>query len=59
VDIATLNGKTATQTNLEANLGGGLTFSIRSSVQPWVGLKIFIQSDDSDVGLQGGVNWYL
>lgn len=59
LDIATLNGETSTQLNPELNLGGGLTFSTRSSMQPWIGLKIFIQGDDSDVGLQGGVNWYL
>ena len=59
IDVQSRGGLTKTQTNLQANLGGGLTFGIRSDMQPWAGLKIFIQGDDSDVGLQGGVNFYL
>lgn len=59
IDVQSRGGVTQTQTNLEANLGGGLTFNTRSDMQPWVGLKIFIQGEDSDVGLQGGVNFYL
>ena len=59
IDVQSRGGSTVTQTNLEANLGGGLTFNTRSDMQPWAGLKIFIQGEDSDVGLQGGVNFYL
>jgi hypothetical protein len=43
------------------NLGGGVTFNARASLQPWAGLKIYLldSKGGSDVLLQGGVNFYL
>ena len=60
VDINSQGGETRTQTDFRANVGGGVTLNTRSDTHWWAGIKIFLLSkDDSDVGLQGGVIFYL
>ncbi len=47
------------QTEFRINYGGGVVFNTRSSIQPWVGLKGFILSDNTDIFVLGGVNFYI
>jgi hypothetical protein len=49
-----------TRTGFRFNLGGGTTFNTRGLIQPWVGIKIyFLDNEDSDLLLQGGINFFL
>ena len=59
LDFVTLSGASASNSDFRLNLGAGTTFSTRSLVQPWVGLKLALLSAQSDVLLQGGVNFYF
>lgn len=53
-------GDTKTDSDFRLNLGGGTVFNSRSLVQYWAGLKLYILSKaGSDIGLMGGVNFYL
>ncbi len=51
-------GSSASSTDLQLNLGGGLVFNSRSLIQYWAGLKIYVLNG-SDALLQGGVLFYL
>jgi|GEM_PF-2405280 len=59
LDFVSLGGTSQSNSDFRLNLGGGATFSTRSLVQPWAGLKLVLLSDQSDFLLQGGVNFYL
>ena len=60
IDIASQGGETNIRPDFRANVGGGVTLNTRSDTQWWAGLKLFLLSeDDTDVGLQGGVIFYL
>jgi hypothetical protein len=59
-DNYTFANASTSSTAFRLNLGGGITFNTRSDLQPWAGLKIYLLGkDDSDVLLQGGVNFFL
>jgi opacity protein-like surface antigen len=59
LDFVSLAGASASNSDFRLNLGAGVTFSTRSLVQPWVGLKLALLSAQSDVLVQGGVNFYF
>lgn len=59
LDFVSLGGASESFSDFRLNLIGGVTFSTRSLVQPWGGLKVTLLSDQSDVALQGGVNFYF
>ena len=60
IDLSSEGATTGTQADFRLNIGGGVTLNTRSSMQPWFGLKIYLLSeDDSDVLIQGGLNFYL
>lgn len=59
LDFISTQGASDTKTDFRLNVGGGTTFNSRSLIQPWAGLKIVLLADQSDVLLQGGVNFYL
>ncbi len=58
-NFISLGGASETNTDFRLNLGAGVTFNSRSLIQPWGGLKIVLLSDQSDIALQGGVNFYF
>lgn len=60
IDLSTEGATTGTDADFRLNLGGGVTLNTRSNIQPWFGLKIYVLAEaDSDVLLQGGLNFYL
>ncbi|HVZ39020.1 MAG TPA: outer membrane beta-barrel protein [Candidatus Kapabacteria bacterium] len=59
VSFVSVNGTSKSDTDFRLNLGGGMVFNSRSLIQYWAGLKVFVLSKSSDVGIQGGVNFYL
>lgn len=60
LDLSSEGATTGTQADFRLNIGGGVTLNTRSNMQPWFGLKIYLLAeDDSDVLLQGGLNFYL
>ncbi len=60
IDLSSEGSTTDTQADFRLNIGGGVTLQTRSNLQPWFGLKVYLLAeDDSDVLIQGGVNFYL
>ena len=57
--IVSLGGETDTQVDFGLSGGGAIVWNTRSDVQWWSGLKIVFFDGDSDVGLLGGVTFYL
>ena len=51
-------GTSASSTDLQLNLGGGVVFNSRSLVQYWAGLKLYF-ANGNDALLQGGILFYL
>lgn len=58
-DFYSFANASESQIEFRINLGVGVIFNTRSLIQPWFGLKAFFLSDNNDIFLQGGVNFYL